>query len=54
MLAPSRADMPSDHRHHHPSEDAAGNNLEEHIWEAVGGVVGVAEAGVPDGLGEDQ
>ena len=54
MLAASRADMPGDDRHHHTSEDAPGNNLEEHIGQAVGGVVGVAEAGVSNGLGEDQ
>ena len=47
-------DMPSDHRNHDASEDAAGHDLEEHIRQAVGRVVGVAEAGVPDGLGEDQ
>ena len=42
--------MPSDHRNHYASEDAAGHDFEEHIRQAVGRVVGVAEAGVPDGL----
>ena len=54
VLAPSRADMPCHYRHHHTCQDAAGDNLEEHVGQAVGGVVDVAEAGVSNGLGKDQ
>ena len=53
MLAPSRADVPGDDRHHHTGEDTPGHNLEEHVGQAVGGVVGVAEAGVSNSLGKD-
>ena len=46
--------MPCHHRHHHTRQDAPGDDLEEHVGQAVGGVVNIAKAGVANGLGEDQ
>ena len=53
MLATAASDMPCDDGNHHSSQDAASHDLEQHVRQAVGGVVGVAEAGIPDRLGED-
>ena len=46
--------MPCHHWDHYPCQDAAGDDLEEHVGQAVGSVVCIAETGVTDGLGEDQ
>jgi hypothetical protein len=46
--------MPCHYWHHYPCEDTAGDDLEEHVGQAVGSVVCIAETGVTDGLGKDQ
>ena len=46
--------MPCHYRHDYACQDTAGDNLEEHVGQAVGSVVCVAETGVSNGLGEDQ
>jgi hypothetical protein len=40
--------------HHDTGKDAPGDNLEEHIGQAVGRVVRVAEAGISNCLRKDQ
>ena len=53
-LPPTATDMPGDHRDDHAGQHAAGDDLEQHVRQRVRGVVGIAEAGVADGLGEHQ
>ena len=54
LVLPAAAHMPGDHRDDHAGEHAAGDDLEEHVRQRVRGVVGIAKAGVADGLGEHQ
>jgi hypothetical protein len=54
VLISARSDVTRNDRDHHTGEYAACHDLEKHVRQAVRGVVGVTEAGVTDGLGEDQ
>ncbi len=54
LLTPARPDVPRHDRNNYAGQYAAGHDLEEHVGQTVCGVVGVAEAGVTDRLGEDQ
>ena len=54
VLRSACPDVPRHYRNDYTRQYAAGDDLEQHVGQAVGGVVGVAEAGVADCLGEDQ